>query len=48
MEIRSVEMCAGWSQNGPSLDGCVMDNFKLFFTGGKDARLLLDDFEVFE
>jgi len=48
VEIRPIEMCAGWSQDGPSLDGCVMDNFKVFFTGDKNARLLLDDFEVFE
>lgn len=48
VEIRPVGMCTGLSQDGPSLDGCMMDNFKLIFTGENDACLLLDDFEVFE
>lgn len=48
VEIRPIEMRTRLSQDGPSLDGCMMDNFKLIFTGGNDARLLLDDFEVFE
>jgi len=47
-EIRLVELCAGWSQEGPSLDGSVMNNFKLVFSGGADARILVDDVEVFE
>ena len=48
VELRLVEMCAGWSQDGPSLDGSETNNFKLLFNGEKDARILLDDVEVFE
>ena len=48
VEIRAVELSVGWSQEGPSLDGCPLNNFKIFFNGSKEARLLIDDFEVFE
>jgi hypothetical protein len=33
---------------GPSLDGDVLDNFKLVFEGGVSDRVLLDDFEILD
>ena len=48
MEIRAVEMGTGGVGIGKRLGGRNMDNFKLVFKGASDARLLLDDFEVYE
>ena len=48
VEFRGVEARTGWAMDGPSLDGCVMNNFKLVFEGPADARVLIDDVEVRE
>jgi hypothetical protein len=31
---------------GPSLEGDLLDNFKLILADGGDGNLLLDDFEI--
>jgi len=36
----------GWARTGPSLEGDVLDNFKLVFEGAEPDRILLDDVEV--
>lgn len=48
VEFRGVEARAGWAMDGPSLDGCVMNNLKIVFEGPADARVWIDDFEVRE
>src|SRR5262249_8961109 len=48
VEFRGVEARTGWAMDGPSLDGCVMDNLKILFEGPPDARILIDDFEIRE
>jgi hypothetical protein len=48
VEFRGVEARTGWAMDGPSLDGCVMNNIRMLFEGPSDARVLLDDFEVRE
>jgi hypothetical protein len=46
VEFRAIESRVGWGMDGPSLEGDVLDNFKLVFAGGDEARLVLDDFEI--
>ncbi len=46
IEFRAIEARVGWGARGPSLEGDVLDNFKLVFAGGEDDRLLLDEFEI--
>ena len=46
VEFRAIEARVGWGRKGPSLEGDVLDNFKLVFEGNDDARMLLDDFEI--
>ena len=48
VEFRAIECRVGWARRGPSLEGGVLDNIKLIFEGGKDDRLLLEDFEIRE
>jgi hypothetical protein len=44
--IRGIQLRAGWAASGPSLEGAELNNFKIVFDGGSDARLVLSDFEV--
>lgn len=46
IEFRAIEARVGWGAVGPSLEGDVLDNFKLVFAGGDDDRLLIDEFEI--
>jgi len=46
VEFRAIEARVGWGRKGPSLEGDVLDNFKLFYEGGPDDRMLIDDFEI--
>jgi hypothetical protein len=46
IEFRAIEARVGWGMKGPSLEGDVLDNFKLVFEGGPSDRVLLDDFEI--
>ncbi|MBN1444151.1 MAG: hypothetical protein JXA90_15680, partial [Planctomycetes bacterium] len=46
VEFRAIECRTGWARTGPSLEGDVLDNFKLIFEGAEDARVLIDDFEI--
>ncbi len=46
IEFRAIEARVGWGMKGPSLEGDVLDNFKLFFEGGDADRILIDDFEI--
>lgn len=48
IQFRAIEARVGWGMNGPSLDGDVLDNFKLIFKGAAADRILLDDFEILE
>ncbi len=48
VEFRAMEARTGWGMKGPSLEGDVMDNFKIIFEGGEDDRVLLDDFVILE
>lgn len=46
VEFRAIEARVGWARTGPSLEGDVLDNFKLIFQGGPADRMLLDDVEI--
>ena len=46
VEFRAIEARVGWARTGPSLEGDVLDNFKLAFEGAPADRILLDDVEV--
>ncbi|HUV67012.1 MAG TPA: hypothetical protein VMW24_24205 [Sedimentisphaerales bacterium] len=46
VEFRAIELRVGWGMDGPSLEGDILDNFKLVFAGDEEARLVLDDFEI--
>ena len=46
VEFRAMEARTGWGMKGPSLEGDVLDNFKIFFEGRAEDRILLDDFEI--
>ena len=46
VEFRGIEARVGWGMDGPSLEGDVLDNFKLLFDGGQGDRMLIDDFEI--
>jgi hypothetical protein len=46
IEFRAIEARVGWGMKGPSLENCILDNFKLFFEAGEEGRILLDDFEI--
>jgi hypothetical protein len=46
VEFRAIEARVGWGMKGPSLQGDVLDNFKIVFSGGPEDRILLDDFEI--
>jgi len=48
VQFRAIECRTGWAMDGPSLDGDVLDNFKLAFEGAASDRFLLDDFQVCE
>ncbi len=48
VRFRAIEAHVGWAMNGPSLEGDVLDNFKLIFEGEPAARLLIDDFNILE
>ena len=48
IEFRAIEAHVGWGMDGPSLEGCTLDNFKLIFEGNEDARIVLDNFEIHE
>ena len=48
VEFRAIEARVGWAMNGPSLEGDVLDNIKLFYEGSPDDRILLDDFEILQ
>jgi hypothetical protein len=47
VEFRAIEARIGWARTGPSLEGDVVDNFKLVFEGAATDRVLLDDVHVF-
>jgi len=46
VEFRAIEARFGWARTGPSLEGDVLDKFKLVFEGAAGDRILLDDVEV--
>jgi len=46
ISFRAIEARVGWDMRGPSLEGDVLDNFKILFEGGADVRVLIDDFEI--
>jgi len=46
VEFRAIEARVGWDMKGPSLEADVLDNFKLFFEGSEQDKILLDDFEI--
>jgi len=46
VQFRAIEARVGWGMKGPSLEGDVLDNFKIVYGGGPDDRMLLDDFEI--
>jgi len=48
IEFRAIEARVGWGMDGPSLEGCTLDNFKIIFDGNEDDRILLDDFEILQ
>jgi len=48
IEFRAIEARVGWGMKGPSLEGDVLDNFKLFYEGQEGDRVLLDDFEILQ
>ena len=49
IEFRALDLRAGFQHGeGAGLDGTALDNFKIVFTGGPAARMLLDEFEVRE
>jgi hypothetical protein len=48
VEFRGIEARVGWAMDGPSLDGCVMNNLAVLFEGPAETRVLLRDFEVRE
>jgi len=48
VSFRAIEARVGWDRTGPSLEDDVLDNFKLIFQGGPNARVLIDDFEVLQ
>ncbi len=48
IDFRAIEARVGWGMDGPSLEGDVLDNFKVLFEGGENDRILLDDFQILE
>lgn len=48
ISFRAIEARVGWDMRGPSLEGDVIDNFKIVFEGGAEDRVLIDDFEILE
>jgi hypothetical protein len=48
VEIRVGDLRAGAPGNDATLEGEVLNNFRLVFDGPPEARLVLDDFEVRE
>jgi hypothetical protein len=48
VEFLGVQARAGAGQDGPSLEGSMMNNISLLFQGSEEARMLLDDFELRE
>ena len=48
VEFRAMEARTGWGMKGPSLEGDVLDNFKIIFEGGDGDRVLMDDFVILE
>ncbi len=48
VEFRAVAARIGWGMSGPSLDGDVLDNIKLTFSGDATDRVLLDNVEILE
>ncbi|MHC4742604.1 MAG: hypothetical protein ACYS8Z_11870, partial [Planctomycetota bacterium] len=48
IEFRAMEARVGWGMKGPSLEGSVLDNFKIIFAGNEDAALVLDNFKILQ
>lgn len=48
VEFRAIEARVGWGMAGPSLEGDVLDNFKLTFGGAAADQVLLDNFEILD
>ncbi len=48
VRFRAIEARRGWGMDGPSLEGDVLDNFKLIFEGAAAEGMLLDEFEILE
>jgi len=48
VRFRAIEARTGWGMDGPSVEGDVLDNFKLIFEGAAAERMLLDEFEILE
>ncbi len=48
VEFRAIEARVGWGMKGPSLEGDVLDNFKLTVSPADNDGLLMDDFEILQ
>lgn len=48
VEFRGAEVRTRYDRSGPSLEGTLMSNIKIFFEGVPEGRILLDDFEIRE
>ena len=48
VRFRAADIRQGMEADGPSLQGKTFNNISLIFSGPKDARILLDDFEIRE
>jgi hypothetical protein len=48
VRFRALEARQGWAMDGPSLEGSVFNNVTFVFEGAREARVLVDDFEVRE
>jgi hypothetical protein len=46
IEFRAIEARVGWGMDGPSLEGDILDNFKIMFAGDASDRVLMDDFQI--
>lgn len=46
IEFRAIEARVGWAMDGPSLEGSILDNFKLIYAASEDARIIIDNFEI--
>ena len=48
VEFKGSEVRTRYDRSGPSLEGGLMNNIKIFFEGVPEGRILLDDFEIRE